>query len=81
MSLRLTKHHAIKTYCGSGGITSRILNLGARGGEWSASRSGLFTLGGKNRYPLDRRLDGTQNRSGRNDEKEKSQPLLGIEPR
>jgi hypothetical protein len=26
----LTKHHAMKTYCGSGGIAPRILDLGTR---------------------------------------------------
>jgi hypothetical protein len=30
LSLYLTKHHAMKTYCGSGGIAPRILNLGSR---------------------------------------------------
>jgi hypothetical protein len=28
MSLCLTKHEAMKTYCGSGGIAPRILDLG-----------------------------------------------------
>jgi hypothetical protein len=31
-------------------------------------------------YPLDRRLGGTQNRSGYGDEEKNSQPLLGLEP-
>jgi hypothetical protein len=30
LSLCLTKHHAMKTYWGSGGITPRILDLGTR---------------------------------------------------
>jgi len=30
LPLCLTKHHAIKTYCESGGIVPRILNLGTR---------------------------------------------------
>jgi hypothetical protein len=30
LSLCLTKHHAMKTYWGSGGIASRILDLGTR---------------------------------------------------
>jgi hypothetical protein len=30
LSLCLTKHHAIKTYRGSGGIASRIIDLGTR---------------------------------------------------
>jgi hypothetical protein len=29
-SLCLTKHHAMKTYCGSGGIAPRVLDLGTR---------------------------------------------------
>jgi hypothetical protein len=30
LSLCLTKHHALKTYWGSGGIAPRILDLGIR---------------------------------------------------
>jgi len=30
LSLYLTKHHAMKTYWGNGGIAPRILNLGTR---------------------------------------------------
>jgi hypothetical protein len=43
LSLCLTKHHAMKTYWGSGYIAPRILDLGLDGGELSASRSGRFT--------------------------------------
>jgi hypothetical protein len=43
------------------------------GGEWSASRLGCFTP----KHPLDRRLSGTQIRSGRCGEK--SLTLPGIE--
>jgi len=43
LSLCLTKHHAMKAYRGSAGITPRIFGLGARWGEWSASRPGHFT--------------------------------------
>jgi hypothetical protein len=36
---------------------------------------------GKNSwYPLDRKLGGPQNRSGRGGEEKNSQPLLGLEP-
>jgi hypothetical protein len=49
---------------GSGCIDPHILGIGSIGGEWSASRPGLFTAGENPRYPLDRRLDGPQNRSG-----------------
>jgi hypothetical protein len=39
--LRLTKHHAVKTYWGSGGRAPRILwPRHYYGGEWSASRPG-----------------------------------------
>jgi hypothetical protein len=30
LSLCLTKHHAMKAFCGSGGIAPRILDLGTR---------------------------------------------------
>jgi hypothetical protein len=43
VSLCLTKHHAMKTYWGSGGIVPRIFSSARDGGEWSASRPGRFT--------------------------------------
>jgi hypothetical protein len=43
LSLCLTKHHAMKTHWGSGGIAPRILDLGTRWDEWSDSRPGRFT--------------------------------------
>jgi hypothetical protein len=43
LTLCSTKHHAMKTYWGSGGIAPRILTLALNGGEWSASRFGRFT--------------------------------------
>jgi hypothetical protein len=43
------------------------------GGEWSASRPGRFTPKGKKPwYPMDRRLSGSQIRSGRGGEKKNS---------
>jgi hypothetical protein len=43
-----------------------FLTSALAGGEWSASRPGRFTPGGKSpRYPLDRRLGGPQSRSRR----------------
>jgi hypothetical protein len=39
----LTKHHAIKTYWGSGSLAPRILDLGTSGGEWSDSRPSRLT--------------------------------------
>jgi hypothetical protein len=51
------------------------------GGKWSVSRPGRFTSQGKSPwYPLDRRLDGPQSRSGRGGEEKNSQPPPGIEP-
>jgi hypothetical protein len=41
--LCLTKHHAMKTYWGSGGIAARILTSALDGGELLASRSDRFT--------------------------------------
>jgi hypothetical protein len=43
LSLCLTKHHAMKTYWGSGGIAPRIIDLGTRWWWWSASHPGRFT--------------------------------------
>jgi hypothetical protein len=43
LPLCLTKHHAMKTYWGSGGIAPHILDLGIRLGEWLALRPGRFT--------------------------------------
>jgi len=37
----LPKHHAMKTYWGSGSTVPRILNLGTNGGERSASNPGV----------------------------------------
>jgi hypothetical protein len=41
-----------------------FLDLGCRMGDGSASRSGRFLPPGKTRYPLYRRLGGSQGRSG-----------------
>jgi len=45
--LCLTKHHAMKTYWGSGDIAPRILDLGLHGRERSASRLGRFAPRGR----------------------------------
>jgi len=58
LSLCLTNYHATKTYCGSGGSATRILNLGNSWSEWSASLPGRLTCGGKSPR-------GSQSRSGR----------------
>jgi hypothetical protein len=44
MSLRLTKHHAMKMYWGNGGTAPRIFTSALDGGEWSASCPGRFIL-------------------------------------
>jgi len=49
---------------GSRGIALPFLNHGTRRGEGSASGSGRYLPLGKTRYPLNRRLVGTQGRSG-----------------
>jgi hypothetical protein len=71
----------MKAYWGTGGIDPRILTPALDGGEWTASRPGRFTPRENSPwYPLDRRLGGTQSRSGRGGEENNSQPLPGIEP-
>jgi hypothetical protein len=81
LSLCVTKHHAMKTYGGNGGVAPRILDFGTRW-RWVVS----FTprpvhLQGKSPwYPLDRRLSGPQSRSGRGGEEKNSQPPSEIEP-
>jgi hypothetical protein len=45
LSLCLTKHHAMKTYWGSGGIGPLGLNLGLHRGKWLHSHPGRFTAG------------------------------------
>jgi hypothetical protein len=63
-------------YSSTHSLTSALV-----GGEWSASRSGRFTLQGKSPlYPLDRRLGGPQSRTGRGGEEKNSQIPPGIEP-
>jgi hypothetical protein len=66
----LTEHHAIKAYRRSGGIASRILDLG----EWSASRTGRFKPGEIAPSTLDKWLFGPQTRSERRGE-EKETPV------
>jgi hypothetical protein len=64
--LCLTKHHAVKSYWYSGGVTLRIFNLGTR---WKSVVSftlrPLYPRGKKSRYQLDRSLGGRQGLSGR----------------
>jgi hypothetical protein len=81
LSLYFTKHHAMKTYWGSGGMAPRILDLGTRW-RWVVSfmPRPLYPQGKSPWYPLDRRLGGPQSRYEHGGEEKNSQPLLGIEP-
>jgi hypothetical protein len=78
LSLRLTKHCAMKTYwewrCNSTHYLTSVLD----GGEWSAS---YIPQGKSPRYPLDRRLGRPQTRSGHGVEEKNFQPPPRIEPR
>ena len=62
----------------SRGIALPFLDHGARRGEGSASGPGRFLLPGKTRYPLYRRLDEPQGRSG---QVQKISPAPGFGPR
>jgi len=81
LSLCLTKHHDIKTYRGNGGIAPSIPDLGIRWG-WVVSFTPrpLYPQGKRPQYPLDRRLGGTQGRSGHGGEEKNFQPPPEIEP-
>jgi hypothetical protein len=57
-----------------------FLNTASGGGEWSASRSCCFTPGGRDRYPLERRLDVFQTRSRPFREEQNVLLLPGVEP-
>jgi hypothetical protein len=54
------------------------LTLALDEGGWSTPRPGRFTPGKETRYPLYRRLDGSQGRFGR---VRKTSPPLGFDPR
>jgi len=64
----------------SEGIVPRILDLGTRW-RWvfSFTPRPLYTQGNRPRYPLDRRLGGSQFRSGRGGKENNSQAAPGIE--
>jgi hypothetical protein len=67
---------------GSGGIAAHILDLGIRcKGVVSFTLRPFYPMENCARYPLDRRLGGSQNRSGRGGDEKKSLNLPEIEPR
>jgi hypothetical protein len=69
----LTKHHAMKTYWGSGRTATHILNLGTIW-RWvvSCMPLPLYPQGNRPQYPPDMRLDGPLRRSERGGEQNKS---------
>jgi hypothetical protein len=81
LSLRLTKHHAMKTYRGSGGIAPRILCPR----DWMEVSGQLHApaalpLGKEPWYTLDMGLGRPQSRYGHGNEEKNSQPPPGLEP-
>jgi hypothetical protein len=70
-----TKHHAMKTYWGIGGVAPRILDLGTRC-RWVVSFTPrpLHPQGKSPLYPLHRRLGGPQSRSGQGGEEKNPSP-------
>jgi len=76
----LTEHPAMKAYWGGEDIAPRILDLGTRW-RWVGSfmPQTLYSKEKRPWYPLDRRLGGAQNRSGRGSEEKNSQSLRGLE--
>jgi hypothetical protein len=71
----------MKAYWGEEVYHHVFLTSTLDGSEWSASHTGRFTSQGKSPwYPLDRRLGGSQSRSGHSGGEEKiSEPLPGLE--
>jgi len=67
------KHHAMKTYWGREVYVHAFFDLGTR----CKSRP-LYPQGKSPRYPLDRRVDRPQSRSGRGVEEKNCQPSPGI---
>jgi len=73
-----TKHHAMKGHWGSGSIAPRFLDLGTRW-RWMVSFTPrpFYPQRKSPWYPLDRRLGGAQNRSGRcGKEKDSQAPII-----
>jgi len=65
----------MKTYWGCGDIAPRILKLGTNAGEWLA-----LPLGKSHGYPLDKRLGGSQSRSGSGGEIKVPVPARNLTP-
>jgi hypothetical protein len=75
------KKHALKTY-GEWRLASPFLNSALDGGEWSVSRPGRFTPGGKESpVPIGQRKGGPHNRYERCGVEKNLLTLPGIEPR
>jgi hypothetical protein len=75
LSLRLTKHHAMRAHWGSWGIAPRILDLGTRR-RWVVGFTPrpLYPKEKSPWFPLDSRLGGPQSRSRHGGEEKNSQP-------
>jgi hypothetical protein len=73
VALCLTKHHAMKTYVGVDVLIHVFLTLALVGGVLRFTTRPLYP-----RYPLDRRLGGPQNRSGRLGEEKKTAPTGNL---
>jgi hypothetical protein len=71
----------MKAFWGSGGIAPRILDIKTRW-KWVTifTPRPLYLQGKSPWHPLDRRLGGPQNRSGRGGKEKNSQPLSRLEP-
>jgi hypothetical protein len=81
MCFFLTEHHAMKAYWGSVNTASHIPDLSTRWRSVVSFKPQLFYPQGKSPwYPLDRRLSGTQSRSGCSGKEINSQLLPGLEP-
>jgi hypothetical protein len=71
----------MKTPLGNGDVAPNILNLCTKWGwEVGFMTRPFYPHEKRPWYPLDRRLDGHQSRSGRGGEEKNSQPLPGLEP-
>jgi hypothetical protein len=65
---------------GSGGIAPPFFTLALYEDEWSSSRPGRFTPGGKSLEPIGQRLGGPWSWSGHSGVQKNLLPLPGIDP-